>query len=1474
MATAPALQAELGPSDLPLALLPVRLETRFFRVENAMEVRIRVYPDKVHIDSHETLLTASERQWGVHFWEQCWRAGSDAERQAHAWRQLAERYGAPRAGWIAHQLRPTNPDQQPTTPIAADRPLSPAPAFRDPPTAPAGDDTSWRRAPQAQLLPDRWIAVAYHNGQPALVATGKDIVLPLAAGPDPSPDVPTAQTADDQLAIDAGMRWMVDFDVAEARGMALRMTLTPTQVLAGIQALLVFGVRGALPADEGAAQFAALLDAHHYTDGLEFLRFGAPTNNTAELRSAYSSSDAADQRSYVSEVGSGAAAAAQRGSNARELGAALGLASAAVPDVLGRVPGAGDGHALDAAAMNTALWPVSWGYYLSNLIGFDGTGFSVELLAWARRHFIDYVRGAGPLPAIRCGRQPYGLLPVTSLDLWQPPAGEEIAHAPLAWLRTPLLRLRDNIWRGALREVPRLGSPADPHEALSQVMRTEALSSRYAVRSMMGRHYVQHLRAFMVEDLVQNGWISTQDAAAAGLLQRMNFAWRPRLARSAYGDLNFLLKAPLVQAGEVSAARGLEPNYIAALLAETTVDDIAAKHAQDSAGGTLLHALLRHALLLEYAGAAAGILSTTGTPLSTLLRDAELVDLVGGAPPTLTWRRQLDQRVAPITGDKTIRQYLQSAAGLQDRASASLRETRAALERLRERDSEKLQYLMQTTLDLASHRLDAWATSYATQRLAAMRAAKPEGLMVGGYGWVENLQSRGLGLPVEALPPNEPGPLFAPRDDTGFIHAPSTAQATVAALLRNAHLGVDGAAEADGPLAVDLSSRRLRTARWLLDGVRRGQPLGALLGYRFERRLHDDNLDVEIARFRRIAPLVADKREATNLPAESIAAANVVDGLRLAQWWEANRASVRVGAKLGAALNELSETIDAVGDALTAESAYQVVRGNVTRVASSLSAITQGDGAIPELDVARTPRTGTLLTHRVLLLFAGAAPATTGWPAATTSPRSRTERMLNAWAARVIGDARKIRCIVERLSDDAAGGDTVQQTIELPLSELKLTPLDVVYSVDVSARPGQASALEQRLLYHVRARQGGVGDAARLRIRAARPAGAAAGALFLADAIAQARAVRRLLAGARPLDAADLDLPERASSGTLDLAGIEARVKKAESDLRQLRNAAKTALDGGEAATAPMLRELILRCDSFGLAGAIPANAAGDEANARAALRRQLGLLSATLNSRVLQCAALAAQRPASDALDDTRALRRHLADRLAITFGADYAALPSFTCGHTPELAAALGDSTALQGGDPLAVATWFERCKRVREPLARLAATLTGAEVLDTGVRPLLRVAQLPYLAGARWVALPAADAKAIPPSRLSLVIQSAATLTPATLTAGPLAGLLIDEWVETVPNARETTAITFQTDPPNACAPQAVLLAVPPVPGKAWTGETLARVLFETLEWAKLRAVDAEALGELGHYLPALHLGFNVAGDAVSTDFKPLS
>ena len=89
-------------------------------------------------------------------------------------------------------------------------------------------------------------------------------------------------------------------------------------------------------------------------------------------------------------------------------------------------------------------------------------------------------------------------------------------------------------------------------------------------------------------------------------------------------------------------------------------------------------------------------------------------------------------------------------------------------------------------------------------------------------------------------------------------------------------------------LAIDLSSERVRLATWLLDGVRQGQPLGALLGYRFERRLQEAGKPQFISFFRELAPLVARKLEppiANPQPVEAIAANNVVDGLALPGAW-------------------------------------------------------------------------------------------------------------------------------------------------------------------------------------------------------------------------------------------------------------------------------------------------------------------------------------------------------------------------------------------------------------------------------------------------------------------------------------------------------------------------------------------------------------------------------------------------------------
>jgi hypothetical protein len=162
-----------------------------------------------------------------------------------------------------------------------------------------------------------------------------------------------------------------------------------------------------------------------------------------------------------------------------------------------------------------------------------------------------------------------------------------------------------------------------------------------------------------------------------------------------------------------------------------------------------------------------------------------------------------------------------------------------------------------------------------------------------------------------------------------------------------------------------------------------------------------------------------------------------------------------------------------------------------------------------------------------------------------------------------------------------------------------------------------------------------------------------------------------------------------------------------------------------------------------------------------------------------------------------------------------------------------------------------------------------LNYSEALNTGEKQRLTVAQLPFDAEDRWVGLPLKDGKSLPGGKLSIVIQSSAPVD----VGQPLAGLLIDEWVEVVPSPKETTGIALQYDQPNSAPPQTILIAVPPQIDSPWTVWSLQQVLLETLDLARIRAVDLDALNDIGHYLPALYFAFNTGTDAVSTDFTTI-
>jgi hypothetical protein len=1501
------MSSTVGGAGQPIVMFPVRLETRFFPRPGGAELRVRVYPDKVHMDTHEPELTEQELTWGKHFWEQTWRAGNDEEAGKLAWRQLADRFDARRAAWVARALRPLNPDDRPKTPVATDKPLPTPIAFPSPKTKP----DAWTRAPLASALPDRWHVLAYANGRLVAKQMGLPIPDKLPAGPDPSKS--PATNSDEALAIDDGMKWMVDFDEAERVGMGIRLQLAVEQAQQGLDFLLVLGTKSAPGSTDGVQRLVELFEAHHYTDGLSFVLNGTPSNNTKDAPSGFSTVDPGHAESYQAERNT-AAFKPGDGSNADVLATAFGLRDEN-GRVLAALPNANAAEGLDARHMNRALWPATWGYFLSQMMRastIGGATLTDDDSAWARRHFIDYVRAAGPLPTLRVGKQPYGILPVTSLNLWKSKTGQEPARDVA--LKDFLIKLRE-LWRGNLSQVPRLGRSANPDQDFADIFSMDGVSSNYGIRHLLGEEYLSNLWRFLLSALPhqQADWWNKQQQMTGALLNHLGLNallmnplgdWKPRLARATFSGWFLPLKGPVAQAEVPSETAPLAPNYIELLFNEPnsiTLDAIRREDFPDPKPKGLLYALLRHALLLEYWTAALNLLypdpSQRSIPYFLDSWENELVGIGlhgGGARPSV-WEL-LNRPVSGVTSDP-VGKYLHAlrSAPAQKIAPqvATLLEFRESLARLKTLSAAKLERLCAGTLDLCANRLDAWITSFATKRLNEMRKATPSGIQLGGYGWVVNLKPA-TPLKPEPPPPGEQGTLFSVENDPGYTHTPSLAQAATVAVLRSGHLTHAGSSTKD-LLAIDLSSERVRLASWLLDGVRQGQPLGALLGYRFERRLRDHGLAQFIKHFREVAPLVAGKLPQTgqtgqtgdSASVEAIAANNVVDGLALQRKWQTlnnpptptallslvgqarkpldqNQINQLNQARtaLEAELNLLDNAVDAVSDALLAESVHHAVQGNPLRTTSTLDAVA-GGAPPPELEVVRTPRTGIALTHRLVALFSGAPTLPPEWRQPAQPHRANAEPHLNAFAARLLGNPTKVRCVVERF--DPATGAALDAK-ELRLADLRLTPLDCIYAVQ-GARDAQLTEIEQRIFYAMMRRPGGFAPDSALRLNPRRGEGWADDDLSYGEFAELVRTAHRLISGARAIDASDLNLPERSQPAGVDVTELTARANKAEQILRRIQTDLQPWLNAPAATDLEPLRDALLRAAHFGVPGAVPLSAAGAAAAERGVLLLQANSVAKEVARRVEQLTLLKAGfKPATATAEDNRTQQ---VNRLQAAFGNSFVVLPRFAAGKGTELAQALADSTKIQDNVSLAAVTWFQRAARVRDGVARLNDSLCYAEALGTGERLNLTIAQLPHLADDRWVGLPLKAGQPLSAARLSLVVQSAAKLD----VTQPLAGLLIDEWVEALPSASETTGVVFQYDQPDAAPPQCILLAVPPDLEQPWNLWSLQQVLLETLDLARIRAVDTDALDEIGHYLPALYLAFNTAGETVSTDFSKL-
>lgn len=1456
MKTASPAATVLISNDKPLVLLPVRLETRFFRNGTQFELWIRVFPDKIYVDTHEPQLTDEEVLWGNTYRDAWAKAQQDNDKKA-CWRQLVNRFGAPRAAWIKKQI------DNHSGPLTA-----------------TGKLESWTRAPHSKVLPDKWIAIAHFTDGRKRSVYGNSIIPPNGKAEDSFPFGPkpefqsdgTTQDANiDDLIKDAGIEWLTDFKVAENLGMAIRMPLVEAD-LQGIKRLLVFGVKTSLSSAQSAERLHELLTSHQFSNGINIIAPGTPTNNTPDAPSGFSTQDRGHEISYDTTVANPYMPGRNAQSNGDLLRVALG--SPKTSDTFAGVAEASSDDCAAAKHMNVALWQSTWGYYLEQMMtGFWSSDSVDENLVWIRKHFIEYVRPGGPLPTIRVGKQPYGLLPVTALNTNYWASTDSKANALVQLLK----QLRD-FWIILSKEnkTPKLGRTNDPQQDLKEVLQHDALSSSFQLRNVNARAYFYNLLSLIFN--VQAG--QTQGETAIGLSGKAVLSYfeltpsqTPRIVdgivystdAKPFNFDNFPLVLPKAAQAEIS-------NYIDELLKTTNLEALSAI---DVKGKPLVYLLLRHSMLLEYVRLS--VREGDGSKPFIPEREQEFVNIPGATDSGLTAGLTTFQKLIDL--EKIGKNPL----GWKD---ARLSEFRNSLEQLKSvfDQPDLLSRYMIGTLDASSYRLDAWITSCASARLNALRQFKMQpdggydyidGVYLGGYGWIENLKPKDTLLDA----PNKGTAPLVPSDNPGYTHTPSLGQAATVAVLRNGHLSYAGTnSEKSDLLAINLTSERVRTVSVLLRGIRNGQPLGALLGYRFERALHENyptlGYNRYIAKCREIAPLKSKKLDSDGEVSESVQANHVVDGWRLHNLYKEKRESLLLEIldlekpdpqlpaynAIKTEILEIGNLLDALSDALLAESTHHVVQGNPIRAAASLEAIGRGETPPAELEVVKTPRTGRAVTHREVVLFNSTTAMIAGWNTIKDFDfRVNAEPRLNAWMGRLFGNPEKVRIVAEAV-DPKNGAVVVFQ--EFGLDKLGLNPLDILYMPDTDGIA--ETEFEQRILYYLERLPKEMTVQTKWKIRPDyRKPGWSSDLQSFEEFLELLRTIRRLINGTRALNQNDVTFTALNESN-IDLAELEARFMNTSEAFVKIKKTLEKFQETTDTVESEDMRYTLLQMACFGIPGAIPKSALGNDAAAKRILFQQKATVIYHADQRVK------AKDEIIDKLkgqENPTVRAKLLVEGIQALFGNQFLVLPLFKSTNRAELTNAFAASSPIQGDDPLAVVTWHQRASRVHDGISRFHDVFLYTEAFATGERMNLHVAQLPFRENDRWVGLPLTSEQNIPFGRLSLIAHIPENID----FNNAIAGLYIGEIADFVPHAKETTGIVYQYDQPNSVAPQAVLLAVPPdMTVTHWTENTLEQVLIETLELAHIRAVGPEALEELSQFLPALHFSFNTDNETVSTDF----
>lgn len=1161
---------------------------------------------------------------------------------------------------------------------------------------------SWSRAPRSEVMPDRFVLIGFTDGIKLERPFPNAIPNPLVLGPNPQNlESELAQQGGD-LVVGEDYAWIGNFDKAVEVGMAMRVPLQEPFASQGFDRLMVLGIRVSSEAADHKELLEELIDNHHYApDGMSFLRQGTPTNHTGELRSGFATDDAEGDLSFEIETKDSkvqASAEDLEKTDAQRLAEAWNIEL----DTLAQLANADRKEVAQAKVMNRALWPATLGYFLEELLEMEASA-----IGRLRVFFTENVLARGSLPSIRVGKQPYGVLLTSAFNKWQINETVDGEDSPFLHQTHDVMKKVQGQWQQLVGRVAHVDAPGDSFEKLLNMLGLHATSVDFARRIGTYKTMLWNLahlrigRNFLSSDPIMHYF---QEITARGidLLNELglNFTKLPRLFGLLFSDRTSGINGPLiddVEAAEdekLSETSGLPSKYAVTITKdeEEIVDDrnyigwmvhsdistLKQQQLFNQDGEqlpipkALLYRMLHRSLLLSHFDATMSLYEEFQLVDHNIRREQDFTNIE--ANRTVTRWEFMEAKVNQVMpqlspANLSIGDFLATPGGLVLPAAFTLQEVRDCIGRLEDLKTAELERLFAEHLDLCSYRLDAWQTALFAKRLERLNllrqspieaGAEKRGLHLGAYGWLENV--RRAPAPVQVAPDEIPAELreegitvIEQPDNGGYIHGPSINHAVAAAVLRNAYLSHADQNNADH-FSVKLTSERVRTAFSFLEGVRNGQELGALLGYQFERGLHDryvidgKALDQFILAFRKKYPLVADKitpdeaDEAINRKEAS----QVVDGYALLEAVFLQEPPLQYpfgveglpldpadGARQAiiAEIERLEETLDAIADLSLAEGVFQVTQGNYERAGALLKALSEGS-APPEPEIVRTPRSGAVVNHKVAVHFA-TDEVVSPWGGLPT-PKSLAAPGLNKWLGDLIGAPDLLQFSVIYDLDET---ETV-----ISLTALELQPIDLIYLIG-----DQAGAIEgtQQIndLTELEAR---IDHAFRLKRKAEDPdwdsSGRATIRFMSREGFSRSDIrtffelhplllnLRKLITSSRPLGADDYMLPSEESTDPnagenpkrWDLPALKQAIDQATASLQAIL----ADLEGLIASIPPgalsqdvteagdlsgvdygALRKILAKLSYFGLPGAFPKNALFPELASNATEVERLALL-------------------------------------------------------------------------------------------------------------------------------------------------------------------------------------------------------------------------------------------------------------------------